>query len=625
MPNRARGMEHGRFERRLMAILAADVAGYSRLVGLDEEGTVARLQALRTEIVEPAIADHHGRLVKTTGDGFLVEFGSAIAAVRCALAIQTAIAHREAAVAPERRLLLRIGIQLGDVLLEGGDIFGDGVNVAARLEGLADAGSIVVSQAVREQVEGRIPIGFADLGPRTLKNIDRPVRAARIVPDEAVEPEKTSRRRYARVAAIALCLVAAAAAGLALWTPPWHSAPSSPPSAALPSRPVVAILPFANLSGDAAQDYFSDGVTEDVIAALGRFGELAVLARGAVMQFKGKALPPEELGRLLKARYLVEGSVRRTPERIRFSIQLSDAARGRLLWSDQFDGEPKDVFSLQEQVARRIAGTLAVQVRRLEEIRSTAKGAGNLDAYDLVLRGRAQLAKVTRRGNVEARRLFEEAIRLDPSNAAAHVGLGSGYRDVVAYGWTETPGEAMAKAEAAARRAIALDPQSASAHALLGRILVAYRQYEQAEAAARNARALNPSDPEGHAILGAVALWSGRIADAIAALELAHGLDPDLAAERMLALAIAYYLADRHADSLRISERLLARNENLGFAHATLAAAYAQLGRDEEARAAVARAKRLLPYLDADTLGSQLREPAHRAKFLAGLRKAGLQ
>jgi adenylate cyclase len=619
--------QHGRFERRLMAILAADVAGYSRLVGIDEEGTIARLQALRTELVEPTIGAHHGRLVKTSGDGFLVEFGSAVDAVRCALDIQAGTEQREAPVAPAQRLLLRIGIQLGDVVLEGDDILGDGVNVAARLEGVAEPGTIVVSQSVREQVEGRVSAGFADLGAVTLKNIDRPVQVARLVPGARLVPRRpdSRRRRRGLVAAASLAFMAAAAAGLALWTPPWREAPSSQRTAIHASWPVVAVLPFANLSADPAQDYFSDGITEDVITALGRFGELTVLARGAVMQFKGKALSPEELGRRLKARYLVEGSVRRTPDRIRFSIQLSDAARGRLLWSDQFDGEPKDLFSLQEQVARRIAGTLAVRVRRLEQIRSVTKGPGNLDAYDLVLRGRAQLAKVTRRGNVEARRLFEEAIRLDPENAAAYVGLGIGYRDLAAYGWTEVPGDAMAKAEAAARKAVALDPQSSGAYALLGRILSAYLQHEQAAAAARRAIALNPSDPDGHGILGAVALWTGKIDEAIVALETAQGLDPDLSTERMLALAIAYYLTDRNADSLRTSERLLMRNENIGFAHATAALAYAQLGREAEARAAVARAKQLLPYLDANSLGSQLRQQVHREKLIAGFRKAGLE
>jgi class 3 adenylate cyclase/TolB-like protein len=608
-------------ERRLLAILAADVVGYSRLVGLDEEGTVERVKSLKENIIEPAIVSHHGRLVKTTGDGFLIMFSSAVDAMRCAIVLQRTISDHEVAFQADRRLQLRIGVHLGDVLLQADDIFGDGVNIAARLEGLAEPGGILVSQSVREQVESRIEAGFVDLGFQALKNIERPVRAAKVLLHGVTNapPKIFSRKRFAWGAMI--MIVVAALAGIWWW--PQTADRVSSQYTHKGGLAVVAVKPFVNLSGDQGQDYFSEGFTEDVIAALGRFRELSVLARSAVTSLKGKTLSPGELGKLTGASYLVEGSVRRSEQRFRLSVQLSETAGGTVLWSEQLDGDPKDAIAVQEEASRRIAGALAARLGKLEQIKSVRRPQITLDAYDLVLRARALRAQRTRETNVEARRLVEDAIKRDPSNAGAYVEFGFGLRDAIALGWVEDVVAALMRTEEAARKAIALDPQSAQAYVLLGRVLLITHDYDGAGEALQRAIKLNPSDSEALAGLGDVLIFSGRVEGAIKSLERALAINPQLTSDNFLYLAIAYYLADRYQDSLRIAEKAIGESPNLGYLYVIAAISQAQLGRADEAQASVAEARRRLPYFDPDSFGKLVRDQKLRDKLITGMSKAG--
>ncbi len=354
-------------ERRLAAILAADVAGYSRLIGADEGGTLERLKALRRELLDPKIAEHHGRLVKTTGDGLLVEFGSVVDALRCAVEVQREMAGRNAGVPPDNRIELRIGINVGDIVVEDGDIFGDGVNVAARLEALAEPGGICVSARVQEDAAGKLDLAFEDIGEQQLKNIARPVRVYRV---------RSPRRR----------------------SPGGRDARRSAVAAALPDKPSIAVLPFANMSGDPEQEYFVDGMVEEIITALSRIRWLFVIARNSSFTYKGQAVDVKEVARELGVRYVLEGSVRKAGQRVRITGQLIDAVTGTHLWADRFDGSLEDVFELQDKVAISVAGVIEPALQAAETARSAGRPTNDLTAYDLYLRALAAYFPITRRG-----------------------------------------------------------------------------------------------------------------------------------------------------------------------------------------------------------------------------------
>ncbi len=633
-------MPSERVERKLAAILAADIAGYSRLMGADEEATLARLKAHRRELIDPKIKEHHGRIVKTTGDGILIEFPSVVEAVRCAVEVQQGMVERNADVPQDKRIEFRVGINLGDIIVEGKDIYGDGVNVAARLEALAEPGGICISRAVRDPVRDKLPYEFADLGEHTVKNIARPINvfglAAKDVaalPETTAAPRAPPRRRFvaAIAAAVALVVIAAAAAW---WWHVWQSDRAASVAAsedtahqearALAERPTIAVLPFVTLSAGSSDDYFGDGLTEDIIAALGRFSELSVLARNAVFPYKGKGLRPEDVGRELGARYLVEGTIRRTPERIRISVELTESAKGTLLWSQQYDAEPKAIFSIQDDITRRITGALAVRLTKPEQARAAATPPSSLAAYDLVLQGRDLMSRRTRSMNAQARDLFRRAIDLDPTYAAAYVGLGSVERNSMLYGWAADPVEALQRAESLAKKAIGLDDSNSGAHVLLGTVYLSFRQYERAVDELHRALDLNPSDAETYAALGSALLFMGQIEECITADETALHFDPNLEINYLWGLGTAYFLAGRTADAARTFERLLARDADFPFGQAMLAAVYAEADRPEDANRAAAAVRRLNPFFDRASFGSLFRNPEHQAKIASALGKAGL-
>lgn len=621
-------------ERRLAAILAADVVGYSRLMGIDEVGTLRQLTAHRRECIDPAIAARRGRIVKTTGDGVLAEFPSAVEAVACAITIQQGLASRNGAVAVEKRLTFRIGINVGDIIGEKGDIFGDGVNVAARLESLCEPGGICISRAVRDQVRDKLPVAFDDLGEQQVKNITRPLRAFGLSPQAiAAIPELTPQARAASSSRARLWITAGfvaimIAVGAAWWmvrAPPTEAPAPAPTTPIGAARASIAVLPLEALGAEGGSDYFAEGLTEDIIAALGRFRDLSVMSLGAVFGYKGKHPPPAEVGHDLKVRYVVEGFVRRGPERIRVSLSLTDTNRNAVLWSEKYEAEPKDIFAVQDDITRRVAGALALRVTSLERERSAAKPPNNLEAYDLVLRGRAALlSRLTRSGNAQARAFFERAIALDPNYAPAYVGLGLVNLLASDMGWTEDPIDARERAEKLAQKAIALDDLSSSAHALLGDVAVHFGDHDRALEELRRAIDLNGSDAQSYDHLIAVLVYRGDIADAIAAAELVAQFQPELPDGAAFFLGMAYVLADRGADAIRILEPVVGKNPRDLYASVMLAVAYAAVGRQQQADGLAKAVRQRFPTFSRDQFGSALRDPSLRAKLDHALETAGL-
>jgi adenylate cyclase len=531
-----------RVDRRLAAIMAVDVVGYSRLVGADEVGTLARVRAHRVELVEPLIAEYHGRVVRLTGDGALVEFVSAVDAVECALAIQNGMAEREAAEPEDRRIRYRIGIDLGDIVLEDGDIFGNGVNVAARLQEVAEPGGICVSASVREQVRTKIALGFYDLGELRLKNIAAAVRVYQ------TEPTSLSS------------------------------------SAAVPSidKPSIAVLPFENLSGDPDQQYFSDGITEDIITELSRFRSLSVIARISSVALKTKSIKVQDIARELGVAYVVEGSVRRAAERLRITAQLVDAGTGNHLWAERYDRELRDVFALQDEVARAVASTMSGKVDAVARDRAVHLSPTELRAYDLVLRAKALTSKYTRADNEQALACAERAVELDCHSARAHAHAAWCYFFNYMACWVADRNNALAKAYELAQRAVMLDETDSFAHSILGAVHWFRREYDEARSEIERAIDLNPNDPEARRYYGNLLVATGNPDAGIEQIDLAKRLNPFDTRWVPWIRGIACFSA-RHYDEA-IATLRQARdpiNEVRGW----LAASYAHAGRLQEARA----------------------------------------
>src|SRR5262245_19984552 len=470
-------MEDQHTKRKLAAILAADVAGYSRLMSHDEEGTLRRLNEHVSELVEPRIAVHQGRIVKRTGDGLLVDFASAVEAVRCALAIQSGMADRNRAVPESNRIEFRIGINLGDVIIEGEDIYGDGVNVAARLESIAEPGAIFVSRVVRDSVRDKLEVVLEDLGERPVKNIARPVRVFRVGRVEGARPE--------------------------------------PMLLPVPDKPSIAVLPFANMSADAEQEFFSDGMTEDLITDLSKVSGLLVIARNSSFAYKGKAIKVQEIGRDLGVRFVLEGSIRKAGNRARITAQLVDAGSGGHLWAERFDRELTDIFATQDEVVRKIVGALAIKLTRGEEERLRRRGTNKIEAYEFWLRARELLGRGTRDSTAQARAMHRRAIEIDPNFAAPYAGLAFVAISDYVNAWAVDPERSLEEAESWARKAIELNDQEPVGHSALGSALIWRRQHDAALAAHRRSIALDPNYAQGYIGLGGALLYSGRAAEAL--------------------------------------------------------------------------------------------------------------
>ena len=535
------GLASERVERRLTAILAADVAGYSRLMGVDEEETLDRLKAHRREVVDPRIGEHRGRIVKTTGDGLLAEFASVVDAVRCAVEIQDGMAKRNADVPPDRRIEFRVGINVGDIIIDESDIFGDGVNVAARLEALAQPGGICVSRMARDQVRDKLALTFEDLGEQQVKNIARPVRAYRIVTDAAVRQAATpalgGRRRVLRrvIAAgtAALILLAIGAAASRRFYPP-HPAPTAagPPAApsSLPDKPSIAVLPFANLSGDPAQDYLADGLTDNLVDALAQNPGLFVIARNATLNYRGKAVAPQAAAKDLGVRYVLEGSVQKSGDRVRVTAQLIDAVNDNHLLSQKYDRDLTNLFALEDDLSLQIAGALDVQLRGGTIARGMAHDTRNLEAWESLVKATQTYFRFNPADAREAQRLAQRAVDLDPNYLAAWQFLAFTYFDQADLGWVQDRIAALNRARQLNDKVLQLDPASAGPYWLRARLemLPDLPEYDP-EAALRDARKsveLAPNDDPSHWTLGVVLFLLGHFDEAAAEFATTLRLNP---------------------------------------------------------------------------------------------------
>ena len=624
-------------KRKLAAILHADVVGYSRLMGEDEAGTHRALGELR-RAVDPLIAAHGGRIVGTAGDSLLADFSSVVDALSCAIEMQQAARTINDPIPVDHRLELRIGVNLGDVIIDGEDIFGDGVNIAARLEALAQPGTICISQTVYEHVKNKLDLDYRPLGSHRVKNIAEPVRAY-AVGTEASAPRLKKRWRPLMVVAGVTALVVAGLVGWELHVgagrelfglgtapKPVEVASLSAPNR-LAKHTSVAVLPFKNLSGDASQDFFSDGITEDVITTLGRFSNLLVIAKSASFPFKGSNAAPAEIGRLLDARYLLGGSIRRAGDRLRVNVELTEAATAVHVWSETYDAEVKDIFAVQDDIARRVVGAAAVKLTRFERERVLTKPTENLAAYEYVLRGREFLSHASRDKNDEAAALFQRAIDLDPSYAAAYAALGGSHFEAVVSGWTEFRQDELEQAETLAQKALALDPATTSAYRLLAFINMYRRRYDLALGQIDRALEINPSDVDSYHTRGNILVWAGRAAEGLPWLEGALRFDRGhiLATQ---SLCWAYYFIGRYSDAVEAGDRALARSPGRNgqtYIHPFLAAAYAEMERNPDAEGERVVVMRLWPLFDARTFAAQFGTQEARDHLLEGLRKAGFR
>jgi TolB-like protein len=583
-----------RVQRRLTAILAADVAGYSRLMGLDEAGTARTLQEHRAA-VDPIVARYGGRIVKTTGDGVLLEFPSIVAAVDCAVVVQNLMRERNSDVPEERRMLFRIGINLGDVLIDGDDILGDGVNIAARLEGIAEPGGICVSDDVYRQVSGKLDVSFEDMGNQQLKNIARPVH--------------TYRARFVDV-------------------------PASRTSASLlplPDKPSIAVLPFTNMSGDPEQDYFADGMAEDIITALSHFKALFVIARNSSFTYKGRAVDVKQVGRELGVRYVLEGSVRKSANRVRITGQLVDAATGAHLWADRIDGGIGDIFDLQDQVTESVVGAIAPAVEKAEIERAKRTPTESLDAYSLYLRGLARYYQFgSRQANDEALRLFNSAIELDPDFASAYARAASCYAHAKGNGWISVTGNEIAEVTRLAQRAVELGKDDAMALAASGWAL-AFVVLDLGGGAALIDRALvlNSNLAEAWFYGGWVKTYLGEPETAIERFARAMRLSPldPLAAGMRGGTAYAHFHLGHYDEAASWAAMALQEDPDFQAGLRIAAASNAMAGRPEQAHKAVARLQQLNPALRVSTLKNVLGPYRHAedlSRYQEGLRRAGL-
>jgi adenylate cyclase len=623
------------FKRKLTAIFSADVVGYSRLMREDEERTIRTLTQYRKVIVS-LISKHRGRVVDSPGDNVLAEFTSVVDALRCGWDIQREIKNRNADLPANRRMNFRIGVNLGDVIQEGERIYGDAVNIAARLESLAEAGGICISGTTYDHVKNKLPLRYDYQGEQTVKNIEDPIRVYRVLiePDASARPTYDPKPKFKRwklaLALLALVLVLTAAVGvynflLRSAPPPSGLVPDKAPPLELAGKASIAVLPFSNLSGDREQEYFSDGITNDIITDLSKFSELFVIASNTVFTFKGEPVDIKEVGRELAVRYVLEGSVQKGSGKVRINAQLIDASTGSHLWAERYDRDIKDLFALQDEIVQRIVATLAVKIQSVERARSMRKDTENLEAYDYVLRGLEYRRKRTRDGSIKAEEMFTQAIELDPSYTTAYVGLGLRYLNLVDYGWTEFPAQALQKAQDLAQKALSLDGSHAGAHALLGNIYIYRGQHELAISELRRAIELNPNDALSRRYLGTVMLWSGRIDDAIQPYEAALRYDPRPSPGTHMNLGLGYYLKGQYDMAINTIERGVAQYPDFVGNYIALAAAYARAGRSEEAARAAGKVLRLDPFFEVASYGTVFRNPADRNAIREGLRKAGLK
>ena len=584
-------MAEERLQRRLAAILSADVVGYSRLMGIDEARTLARLNALRRELIDPAIAAHSGRIVKLMGDGALVEFASAVDAVTCAIEMQKQLRDHDAASTEGDPIRFRIGINVGDIIIEGEDILGDGVNIATRIEGIAEPGGISISEDAWRQVQGKVAANFVDAGEQSLKNIARPVRVYRL--DLAPKAATAS------------------------------DVPGPMPAQ---SKPSIAVLAFNNMSGDPEQEYFSDGISEDIITDLSKLSELHVIARNSTFTYKGKPVDVKQVGRDLGVHYVLEGSVRKAGNRVRVTGQLIEVASGAHIWAERFDRDLTDIFAVQDELTREIISALKVKLTPEKKDRLARKNAIDQEAYDLFLRGRERAWLNTRSGNIEARHLLGRAVTINPEFAAAHAFIGFTQVNDYVNGWAEVPERSLQTGLENAGRAVQMDEAEPQGHYALAVALFFHRETDRALAEARRSVALAPNFAQGHHTIARMLTFSGDAAGAINTINAYMQLDPLYPDMALYFLAEARFALGQFEEAVTALKQRHGRNPDSATSYALLASCYGHLGRIAESQAAwaevmriasdfsIERQRRTLPYKNPDDF----------ERRVEGMRKAGL-
>ena len=574
--------------------MSADVVGYSRLMGTDEAGTLSRLNTLRRELIDPAIAAHSGRIVKLMGDGALVEFASAVDAVTCAIEIQRQVCEHDAGGSEANPIQFRIGINVGDIIIEGEDIYGDGVNIAARLEGIAEPGGISISEDAWRQVQGKVTANFVDAGEQTLKNIARPVRVYRL----DLVPKPVAASKVPR------------------------------PTLELPDKPSIAVLAFTNMSGDPEQEYFSDGISEDIITDLSKLSELHVIARNSTFIYKGKPVDVKQVGRDLGVRYVLEGSVRKAGNRVRVTGQLIDATSGAHIWADRFDRDLTDIFAVQDELTQEIIAALKIKLSAAEKALIVGSGTTNVDAHNSFLRGRELTfgpAKKDRAMFDQSIAYFRRAIELDPNYAAPYAGLGMMYILDYQNHWSDTPGASYELAERMVNKSIAKDDKDPFSHFVAATVALWKKDHERWAAEVDRALALNPNYALAVSSRGQVHIFTGEPAKAIPYIERAIRLDPAQQLYRHF-LGTAYFVAGNYETAAAVFKDRIAMTPSTDLSRAFLASALGHLGRLDEARQIWRELKEINPrYSYVDHFGRlPFKNPTDADKFTDGLRKAGL-
>jgi adenylate cyclase len=629
-------------KRKLTAILSADVKGYSRLMGEDEKGTVCTLNEYK-EVMAGLIQHHHGRVVDSPGDNLMAEFASVVDAVECSVEIQKELKKSNAELPENRRMEFRIGINLGDVIEEEGKILGDGVNVAARLESLSEAGGVCISGTAFDQVKNKLNLGYKYLGEQTVKNILEPVRMYRVLmePEAAgkvIGEKKVKPRQWPRAAFLIVAILVVVAASVAIWR--FYIRPAAPLEVAskekmafpLPDKPSIAVLPFTNMSGDPKEEYFCDGITDQIITSLSMIPRLFVIARNSTFVYKGKAVKVNKVAEEMGIRYVLEGSVQRSKDRVRILVQLIDAIKGIHLWSERYDRELKDLFVLQDDIARQIMTALQVKLTEGEYASGIAGTTSNLKALECFWRAEEHFFRWTKEDNAAARQWAQKAVELDPKFAGAWALVGWTHLFDVNWGWSKSPLESMKGAVECAQKAIGLSDSCAKAYSLMGFINILNRKFDESIENGEKAVRINPNDPIILNILASIMVFNGKFDESIALTKHAMRLCPSYPAFFLNPLSTSYLFTGRYEEALAAGELLLARAQkgeyNPLLAHTILAQAYIGLGQEHKARAHAEEVLKINPNYSLANLrkrGNLYRDPAYVERQIDALRKAGLK
>jgi len=623
------------FKRKLTAILSADVKGYSRLMGDDEEATVRTITAHR-KVITSVIQKYRGRVVDSPGDNILAEFVSVVDAVQSAVEIQEVVRAKNAELPDERKMEFRIGINLGDVIQEGERIYGDGVNIAARVEGLAEPGGICISGSAYEQIENKLALGYDYIGEHTVKNIVKPIRVYKVPTGPETLQKVTEERRVAprwqRAALAVVIALLVVAGGVVLWksyrpsTPPMEAASVEKMAYPLPDKPSIAVLPFSNLSGDPEQEYFSDGLTEEIISTLSRVPKLFVIARNSTFTYKGKPVKVQQISEELGVRYVLEGSVRKGGDKIRIAAQLIDALSGHHLWAEQYDRNLDDIFAVQDDLTKEIITAMQVKLTEGEQARAVAKGTNNLQAYLKCLQAQGYHIRLNPESNAMAKQLAEEAVALDPEYAYAYYALGTAHQIDVWLRASKSPKQSLAKAMELLQKAIALDDTFAEAHARLGFQYSMMRQHDKGIAETEKAVALNPNSATAHFYLGKTLFFAGRHEESIPEYKKGIRLNPIPTSAYPWSIGLSYAYMGQYKEAITWCEKAVRQEPNDLLARMMMTVVYSLSGRDEAARAEAAEVLRIQPKFSLKGFEKKLtyKRKEDREKFLDALRKAGL-